>query len=67
MLAYTVPQLVFFFMVAGVAVMVVTIVARMAQDVADDRQPVVSQPPSASRIGRLTDGRVLAVLCLLRS
>lgn len=29
MLAYTVPQLVFFFMVAGVAVMVITIVARM--------------------------------------
>lgn len=29
MLDYTVPQLVFFFMVAGVAVMVLTIVARM--------------------------------------
>ncbi len=29
MLAYTVPQMVFFFMVAGVAVMVITIVARM--------------------------------------
>ena len=29
MLAYTVPRLVYFFMVAGVAVTVVTIVARM--------------------------------------
>jgi hypothetical protein len=29
MLAYTVPQMVFFFMVAAVAVMVLTIVARM--------------------------------------
>ena len=29
MLAYTVPQVVFFFVVAAVAVMVVTIVARM--------------------------------------
>ena len=29
MLAYTVPQMVFFFMVASVAVMVVMIVARM--------------------------------------
>ena len=29
MLNYTVPQMVFFFMVAGVSVMVITIVARM--------------------------------------
>ena len=29
MLAYTVPQMVFFLMVAGLAVMVITIVARM--------------------------------------
>ena len=29
MLSYTVPQLVFFFMVAGVVVMVFTILARM--------------------------------------